>query len=348
MPIEIAGHPVGEGHPCFIIAEAGVNHNGDPGLALKLVEAAAQAHVDAIKFQTFRADQLATPSAPKADYQIKASACAESQLEMLQRLELLPATHRELIAASHRCQLIFLSTPFDETSGNDLNQLGTPAFKVSSGDITHLPLLEHLAAFGKPILLSTGMSTLDEIRVAVDAITTAGNERIVLLHCVSTYPTTPADCNLRAMRTMADAFGFPVGFSDHTLGIEVALAAVALGAAVIEKHFTLDRALPGPDHQASLLPSELGELVKCVRHVETSLGDGLKVPRPSELATAAVARRSLVAAQTISAGTILREHMVAIRRPGSGLAPAQKSLVVGRMARENIPAGTLLDWDQLK
>jgi sialic acid synthase SpsE len=186
------------------------------------------------------------------------------------------------------------------------------------------------------------------VQTAVDVIRQAGNDQIVLLHCVSNYPAAPADCNLRAMGTMAEAFGLPVGFSDHTLGIEVALAAVALGAAVIEKHFTLDRALPGPDHKASLPPAELGELVRAIRAVESALGDGRKVPRPSEASTAAVARRSLVAAETIPAGTVLQEHMIAVRRPGSGLSPAQKPRLVGRTARETIPSGALFSWSQLK
>lgn len=346
--IYIDGRQIGPGQPCFIIAEAGVNHNGDVEMAHRLVDVAIQAKADAVKFQSFKAGRLVVPDAPKADYQLQTTDRAESQLEMLRRLELSPEVHRVLMDYCRKKGILFLSTPFDEESADFLNEIGIPAYKVPSGEITNLPFLAHIASKRKPMIASTGMSSLDEVEAAVRAIRGAGNEELILLHCVSSYPADPADANLRAMHTMAAKFNLPVGYSDHTLGIEVALAAVALGACVIEKHFTLDRNLPGPDHRASLEPNELVALVRGIRVVEVAMGHGRKEPAPCEASASAVARKSLVAARDIPAGTTLTEELIAIKRPGTGLPPAMLSQVVGRIARTDIAAGSLLNPEMLQ
>ena len=343
--IQVENKLIGPGQPVFVIAEAGVNHNGDLKLARALIDVAVDAGADAVKFQTFRADRLATPDAPKAEYQLQTTGDAESQFEMLRRLELSADAHRELHSYCHERGIIFLSTPFDEEAVDLLEELGVPAFKISSGDLTNSPLLEYVAGKGKPVILSTGMSELSELIEAVSVLNTAGCENTVLLHCVSNYPADPAEVNLRAMQTMRSAFDLPVGFSDHTEGIDVALAAVALGACVIEKHFTMDRTLPGPDHRASLEPAELRDLVRSIRRVETALGNGRKVPTVSELETAKVARRSLVAARDIPAGATLERDMVVMRRPGTGMSPAMLNTLLHRQVKRDIAAGTLLDVD---
>ncbi len=345
--IHCANHPVGPDAPCFIIAEAGVNHNGDLTLARQLVEVAVQAGANAVKFQTFTAARMVTSSAPKAEYQKGTTDAAESQYDMLRRLELSEDMHRDLITLCHERGIVFLSTPFDETSADMLHDLGVSAFKVPSGEITNLPLLAHIAHKQQSIILSTGMAHLGEVDEAVRTIRQAGNEQITLLHCVSNYPADPADVNLRAMHTMAAAFQVPVGYSDHTPGIDVALGAVALGACVIEKHFTLDRTLPGPDHRASLEPDELAALVRGIRTVEAALGDGRKQPARSEANTAAVARKSLVAAHDIPAGTRLTHEAIVIRRPGTGLSPALLPYLLGRTVRIDVLAGSLLELEML-
>lgn len=345
--IDIAGHKVGVGRSCFIVAEAGVNHNGSLEMARRLVDVAVRAGVNAVKFQTFKAERLVTGDAPKAKYQMETTGAVESQYEMLRRLELSSETHRNLMAYCQQQGLLFMSTPFDEESADFLAGLGMVVFKIPSGEITNLPFLAHVARKGKPMIVSTGMANLGEVEAAVKTIENAGNQDLVLLHCVSYYPADPADVNLYAMRTMATAFGVPVGYSDHTLGIEVALAAVALGACVIEKHFTLDRSLPGPDHRASLEPDELAALVQGIRTVEAALGHGRKEPAISEMDTAAVARKSLVAARDIPAGTALSEELIAVKRPGTGLPPAMRPYLVGRAVRVSIPAGALLKLEML-
>lgn len=354
-PVEIAGRLVGPDHPCLIIAEAGVNHNGDARRARRLVDAAVEAGANMVKFQTFHAEQLATASAPKARYQLETTSRSESQLEMLRRLELSPQAHREVAAYCRERGIAFLSSPFDEASVDVLAALGVPAFKIPSGELTNLPLLAHAARQGKPMIVSTGMATLAEVETAVRTIREArstlkgvvNRQGLVLLHCVSNYPADPADANLRAMQTMGEAFHVPVGYSDHTPGLTVALAAAALGACVIEKHFTLDRALPGPDHRASLEPHELKALVEGIRTVEAALGHGRKEPTPSEAGTAAAARKSLVAARDIPAGSTLTESLIAIKRPGTGLPPAMIAQVVGRTAVHTIPAGTVLTQEMV-
>ncbi len=342
--IQITGRKVGAGQPCFIIAEAGVNHNGSLELAHRLVEAAAEAGADAVKFQTFKAERLVTRQAPKADYQKKTTGAAESQFEMLERLELSAAAHVQLIEHCRPRNIQFLSTPFEEESADTLIRLGLKALKIPSGEINNLPFLNHVARTGLPVILSTGMASIGEVEQAVEVFRAAGNPELALLHCVSHYPADPADCNLRAMRTLELAFGVPVGFSDHTSGIEVALGAVALGACIIEKHFTLDRTLPGPDHQASLEPAELGALVRGIRKVESALGDGRKVRQASEENTAAVARKSLIARRDIEAGTPLALKDISVMRPGTGLPPSLLPSLLGRKTKAGVPRGTPLSF----
>jgi N-acetylneuraminate synthase len=346
-PIEIAGRPVGPGHPCFIIAEAGVNHNGQIDLARQLVEAAAKAKADAVKFQTFRADRLVTPMAAKARYQQGKTPADESHLEMIRRLELSPEAHIELMDLSRRSGILFLSTPFDEESADFLESLGVAAFKLPSGEVTNHRLLRHVARKSKPIILSTGMCNLGEVESAVRAIDSEGNCNLVLLHTVSNYPAEPSDVNLRAMQTMASAFQKLVGYSDHTLGIEVPLASVALGACVVEKHLTLDKSLPGPDHAASAEPHEFQQLVQSIRCVESALGDGIKTRRASEEDVAAVARRSLTIARQMKAGDPITPTDILIRRPGTGLPPAFAEFVIGRTLRCDAAAGTVLTLEML-
>jgi N-acetylneuraminate synthase/N,N'-diacetyllegionaminate synthase len=346
-PIEIADRSVGRGHPCLIVAEAGVNHNGRVDLARRLIEAAAAAGADAVKFQTFRAERLAGPQAAKAAYQLRTTDASESQFEMLRGLELPLEGYPELMAVCRQRGLLFMSSPFDEESADFLDDLDMPLFKIPSGELTNLPFLAHVARKGKPLIISTGMSTLEEVEAAFDTVVREGNGQIILLHCTSGYPVDPEDANLRAMQTLAKTFGVPVGYSDHTLGIAVPLAAVALGACVIEKHFTLARALPGPDHQASAEPGELASLVHGIRSVEKALGHGRKEPVPSEAAVASVARKSLVAAKDIPAGTKITADLLVLRRPGTGLPPAMLTSVVGRRARRDIEAGTMLEWEMV-
>lgn len=332
----------------FLIAEAGVNHNGSIELACALIDAAKQAGADAVKFQSFKADRLATAGAPKADYQVENTGREESQLEMLRRLELTLGAHRALLAHCRKKRIHFLSTPFDEESADFLDELGLWLFKIPSGEITNLPFLAHVARKGKPIILSTGMSSLAEVRTAVRTIEKAGNRDLVVLHCVSNYPADPADVNLRAMATLEKALGHPAGLSDHTEGIEIPLAAAALGAKVIEKHFTLDRSLPGPDHRASLEPAELTAMVSGIRKIERALGTGKKIPAAAETGTARVARKSLVAAADIARGTVLTPALLAVKRPGTGLAPALAPKLVGRRATRAVPEGTLITMEMFE
>jgi N,N'-diacetyllegionaminate synthase len=345
--VKIGDRPVGDSHRCFVIAEAGVNHNGRVDIACRLIDEAKRAGADAVKFQSFKAEKLVTKSAPKADYQRQSSVDSQSQLEMLRGLELSDQAHRSLLDHCRRSGIAFLSTPFDEESTDLLDGLGVPAFKVSSGELTNLALLAHIAKKGKPIILSTGMAHLDEVSEAVTTIRRFDNPNIILLQCVSNYPADPSDVNLRAMSTMASEFHLPVGYSDHTVGNEVAFAAVALGACIIEKHFTLDKNLPGPDHRASIEPSDLAQLIRGIRSVEVAIGTGRKEPAASELAIAAVARRSLVAGVTIPAGTTVVDDAVISRRPGTGLPPAMRHHVVGRTARVQIPEGTVISLEML-
>jgi N,N'-diacetyllegionaminate synthase len=322
----------------LIIAEAGVNHNGEINLAKKLITAAAAAGADLVKFQTFSAKNLVSSSAPKAEYQKKTTESSESQLEMIQKLELSREDHTVLIEECRANGIGFFSTAFDFQSFDLLMELGClEQIKIPSGELTNLPLLRYMSRFGKPLMLSTGMANLGEIEAAIEAIEVAGTPRhlITVLHCTTEYPTPMEDVNLCAMVAMKKAFGVSTGYSDHTPGIEIPIAAVALGATVIEKHFTLDRNLPGPDHKASLEPHELKAMVEGIRNVERALGDGVKRPSPSELKNKPIARKSLVAIRPISAGEAFSAENIGAKRPGTGLSPMLWDEIVGRIATKN-------------
>jgi N-acetylneuraminate synthase len=345
--VKIGNKWIGDNKPCFIIAEAGVNHNGDVNLAKKLIDAAKRAGADAVKFQTFRAENVVTADAGKANYQKETTGDGESQLEMLKKLELTGRDFKKLFDYSRKKAIVFLSSPFDKTSVDLLDELGIAAFKIPSGEITNLPLLKYIARKKKPIILSTGMSTLGEIEEALGVLRKEGAEEIILLHCVSCYPAASEDINLRAMDTLRRAFKLPVGLSDHTLGIAIPIAAVALGACVIEKHFTLDRYFPGPDHRVSLEPGELKHMVKAIRDVEKALGDGVKKPAEEEKENKGLVRRSLVAKVDIAEGTMLAEEMLDIKRPAGGIEPKYIGLVVGRRAKKDIAKDSLIMWEEV-
>jgi N,N'-diacetyllegionaminate synthase len=338
---------IGDPHPVFIIAEAGVNHNGDLDMALRLIDAAAAAKADAIKFQTFSTERLVTRRAPKAAYQKQTTDSQEGQYAMLERLELSRSDHECLLAHAQDQGIEFLSTPFDHASVDLLVELGVPAIKIGSGELTNFPLLEHIARQKRVIILSTGMAYLSEVEEAVRCIQAYSDAPLILLHCVSNYPAREADVNLRAMLTMRQALGLPIGYSDHTMGVTVPIAAVALGACAIEKHFTLDRSLPGPDHRASLEPDEIRAMVQAIRDVEAALGNGIKRPATSELDTARVARKSIVSQVDIPAGTEITTRMLAIKRPGTGIPPRDLVRVLGRIARVTIPADTVIEWEMI-
>lgn len=351
----------------LIIAEAGVNHNGSLDLALQLIDVAAASGADVVKFQTFRADLLATASAAKAEYQVANTQEGGSQLDMLRRLELSAADHAVLVARCRERGIAFMSTAFDATSLSFLATLDMPALKIPSGDMTCGPLLLQAARLRRPLIVSTGMSTLSDIEQALGVIAfglieareptgradfeaaytgSAGQaalrQYVSLLHCVTQYPTPPSAVNLRAMETMAAAFGLPVGYSDHTAGIEISIAAVARGATIIEKHFTLDRALPGPDHVASLEPAELTALVSAIRNVELALGTRAKRPVAAELPNRAIARRSVVASRPIREGEVFSIEMLSAKRPGTGLSPLGLWDMVGRVAQSDYATDELI------
>jgi len=329
----------------LIIAEAGVNHNGDLEMARRLIDAAADAGADLVKFQTFSADLLATVYAQKAEYQTRTTGAAETQHAMLRRLELDRAAHEMLMAHSRTRNIGFFSSAFDLPSIDLLVSLGLDRFKIPSGEITNLPYLRRIARQGKPIILSTGMATLGEIQAALEALEAAGapREKITVLHCNTEYPTPMSDVNLRAMVAIGQTFNVPVGYSDHTNGIEVSVAAVALGATVIEKHLTLDRELPGPDHKASIEPDEFKAMVAAIRNIEAALGDGAKRPTPSESRNRPVARKSLVASRAIKAGELLSPENVTVKRPGTGMSPMRWDEVIGRPARRDFSIDELIE-----
>jgi N,N'-diacetyllegionaminate synthase len=330
----------------FIIAEAGVNHNGDIGLAKQLIDAAAEAGADLVKFQTFNANRLVTRTAKKADYQNKSTDSKESQHEMLHRLELTVDMHKILIEHCATRNIGFFSTGFDIESIDLLVSLGQDHFKIPSGEITNLPYLRHIGRLGKAVTLSTGMATMGEIEAAIEVLEKVGTarENITVLHCTTEYPTPMAEVNLRAMQSIHAAFGVKMGYSDHTSGIEVAIAAVALGAKVIEKHFTLDRNLPGPDQKASLEPQELKAMVTAIRNIEIALGDGVKRLTPSEARNKPVARKSLVASRAIKAGESFTAENITAKRPGTGISPMRWDEVIGRKSRRDFAIDELIDF----
>jgi len=324
----------------FIIAEAGVNHNGSLELAKKLVDAAADAGADAVKFQTFKASNLVSKSAHKADYQKQSTSADETQYAMLTKLELNDAAHRAIIEHCKARQILFLSTPFDIESADMLEALGMSIYKIPSGEITNLPYLRHISRLGKEIILSTGMSDLREVKNALRVLESEGTRisKITVLHATTEYPCPMEDVNLTAMLTIQKAFRVKVGYSDHTSGIEVPIAAVALGACVIEKHFTLDRAMDGPDHKASLEPDELKAMVSAIRNIEQTLGDGIKRPSPSELKNIPIARKSLVALCNIKKGDLFSVKNLGAKRPGHGVSPMRWDELIGQAARRDFSA----------
>jgi N,N'-diacetyllegionaminate synthase len=328
----------------LIIAEAGVNHNGDIGMAKQLIEVAAEAGVDMVKFQTFSANRLATGSASKAEYQAQSTGESESQHAMLRRLELSSDMHHVLIEHCRTHDIRFFSTGFDVESLDFLVGLGLDLIKIPSGEITNLPYLRRVAAHGKPVILSTGMASLGDIESALAVLEQGGigREHITVLHCNTEYPTPMADVNLRAMRNIGQAFEVAVGYSDHTAGIEVAIAAVALGATVIEKHFTLDPSLPGPDHAASLEPGELKAMVAAIRNIELALGDGIKRASPSEARNMSIARKSIVASRPIRAGEAFTAENITAKRPGTGISPMRWDEVLGRKATRDYASDELI------
>lgn len=344
--VRIQDRCIGKGEPCFIIAEAGVNHNGNVEIAKKLIDCAVGAGADAVKFQTFTAENLVIPGAVKAEYQQQCGE-AESQYDMLKKLELTSGEFRELSVYAGRKGIIFISTPFDSDSADFLDSLGVPAFKIPSGEITNLPLLASVGRKRKPVILSTGMATVGEIDEALTVLRDNGSKDIVILHCTTDYPARYEEANIMAIRTLECAFQIPVGFSDHTHGIHVGVAALALGACVIEKHFTLNRNETGPDHRASIEPDELVNLVRWIRDTEAAFGTGIKAPTPSEKKIMDIARKSIVAACDIPKGTLITGEMLACKRPGTGISPKYLNLVMGRRVKSDISKSEILSWEVL-
>ena len=337
----MAGLKLGE---VFIIAEAGVNHNGSLDLAKRLADVAVDAGADAVKFQTFKTENLVSRNAKKADYQKETTDTSESQFDMIKKLELDMDTHQKLIDHCQENNIMFLSTPFDNDSVNLLSDLGLQIFKIPSGEITNLPYLRHIGSLDKQVILSTGMSNIQEVEDALTILVGAGTlkENITVLHANTMYPTPMEDVNLNAMLTMQRELGVAVGYSDHTLGIEVDIAAVAMGASVIEKHFTLDKTMDGPDHQASLEPKELKAMVSAIRNIEKALGGNEKKPSPSEGINIDIVRKSIVATKTIKKGELLSDDNISTKRPGTGLSPMKWDEVIGTVASKNYQSDELI------
>ncbi len=354
--VAIGNKKIGAGNPAYVIAEAGVNHNGDPKLAKRLIDVAKKAGADAVKFQTFTTDEIVTTHAEQAAYQAHNTGIEESQASMLKKLELGHDTFAELKKYADEMGIEFLSTPFSAADADFLDTIGVPAFKVSSGDLTNIPFLEHLAKKNKPIIISTGMATLSEIRESFDALTKAGARDVIILQCASEYPAPLNHINLRVMDTLRKEFDVPVGFSDHTEGTVAGVYAASLGASIIEKHFTLDRSLPGPDHAASLQPEELADMIRVIRTTmldsldipEDVLGSAQKKPTASELVTAKLVRKGVAARVAIKSGEKLTGENAFVARPEGPIAPKEWSKVLGKKASLDIPAGALLSWDMIE
>lgn len=344
--IEFDGRKIGKDQPVFIIAEAGVNHNGDIELAKQLVDKALKAGADAVKFQTFKVEDLVTKETEMADYQKENIGEKKSQYDMIREVELDNEDFEELKRYCDDKGILFLSTPHTLEAADILESL-VPIYKVGSGDLTNLPFLENLAGKRKPIILSTGMGTLGEVEEAVECIRKIGNEELILLHCVTDYPVSIEDVNLRAMLTLRGSFKTIVGYSDHTLGITAPIAAVSMGASVIEKHFTLDKGMKGPDHKASLEPEEFEEMVDKIRELEKGLGDGIKRPTENEEKIKQVARKSIVAKEKISEGSVIDEDMLEIKRPGTGIKPKHLEKLIGKKVNCDIKKDELITWDMI-
>ncbi|MBN1645408.1 N-acetylneuraminate synthase [Candidatus Woesearchaeota archaeon] len=358
--LDIGGKRVGPGQPCFIIAEAGVNHNGDINLAKKLVDAAVEAGADCVKFQTFKSENLVTKAADMAEYQEKNLGEKDSQFSMLKKLELKLEDFKTLKEYCDRKGIIFMSTPHTQDTCEYLNPL-MPAFKLGSPDLNNIPYLKRIAKFNKPIVLATGMGTMEEVKEAEQTIFNEGNNKLILLHCTTNYPCPRNEVNLRAMKTMMDQVKSLVGYSDHTEGIDVCVMAVKLGAFMIEKHFTLDKNMPGPDHKASNNPAELKQLIAAVRRIEsdrkalaefpmdeTVLGSPEKKPNKSEVEMMKVVRKSIASAKKIPKGTEIQEDMLVIKRPSSGIAPKELEKLVGKRAAQDIPSDIPVTWDMVE
>ena len=328
----------------FIIAEAGVNHNGSVDLAKKLIDVASISGADAVKFQTFKAENLVSKNAQKADYQKQTTDALESQFDMIKKLELDVETHKELIAYCQEKDIMFLSTPFDHESINLLSDLGLDIFKIPSGEITNLPYLRHIGSLGKKVVLSTGMSNLGEVGDALNILINTGTSKdnITVLHANTMYPTPMEDVNLNAMLTIQKEFGVDIGYSDHTLGIEVDIAAVAMGASCIEKHFTLDKTMDGPDHKASLEPEELKAMVGAIRNIEKALGSSEKKPSPSESVNIKVVRKSIIASKDIQKGDLLTDKNITVKRPGNGISPMKWDDIVETIATKDYRTDDLI------
>jgi N,N'-diacetyllegionaminate synthase len=344
--LNIADRWVGDEQPCFIIAEAGANHNRDLGLAKELIAVASEAKADAVKFQTYSAETLYSRRTPRFTY--LEGITDKSTWDLIKEIELPREWQAELAAEASKRGILFMSTPFDYRAVDELDALGVPAFKMASFEIVDLPLMRYAASRGKPMIVSTGLADYEDISDALAACRAVGNASVVLLQCASLYPAPPGRMNLRTMETMRRAFGVPTGLSDHSLGIHVSVAGAALGACVIEKHYTLSRSLRGPDHPFAIEPGELRELVRQVREVQEALGDGLKLgPAPEELEMHQKARRSLVAARDIRLGTRIEREMVVVKRPGFGIKPKYLDLVIGRVAKQDIAEDTVLTWEMV-
>lgn len=348
--IRIGKKVVGYGKPIFVIAEAGVNHNGKLNLALKLIDAAAYAGADAVKFQTWKAEEVVIPSVAKAGYQKKNTTRDESQLEMLKKLELHEKFYRPIIRHCRKRNIIFLSTPHGGFESIDfLSRLNIAAFKFGSGDLNNFPILEYAARLGKPMVISTGMATLKEVQETVRRIRRAGNKKIIVLHCTTNYPTPFEEVNLRAMQTLMENLPVLVGYSDHTLGVQAPIMASMLGARVIEKHLTLNKKMPGPDHKASAEPNEFKEMVDAIRNIKTILGSAVKKPTQSEKAIMPVVRKSLVSLRAIKKGEKFSRKNVGIKRPGTGIEPKYFSYLVGSpRADRDIIKDSLINWKDVK
>lgn len=330
---------------CYIIAEAGVNHNGDLKLAKNLINAAKDSEADAVKFQTFKTDEMVTKTAKKAEYQ--ENSLKESQYDLIKKLELSDDDLRKLFQYATKKEITFLSSPFDFYSVDILDDIGVPIFKIGSGEITNFPLLEHVASKGKPVILSTGMATMTEITDTVNFLKNK-TSNLILMHCVTSYPANIKDINLKVIETLRNTFKLPVGYSDHTLGIELSIAAAALGSCVIEKHFTINRTYDGPDHRASLEPPEFKKMVKYIRNVEKSMGDGIKRLTEEENEIKKIVRKSIVAKMNIPQGTILTDKMLAIKRPGTGIEPKYLKSLIGKKALLKIEKDDILRWNLLE
>jgi N,N'-diacetyllegionaminate synthase len=342
--ININEHTVGSESPVFIIAEVGVNHNGDLALAKQLIKEAARCGANCVKFQTFKADRVVTKDAPKANYQLKTTAAEESQLNMLKNLELPFSNYKEIIEYCNQEDVVFMSTPYNVEDVDFLDELGVSAYKLASMHIVEPYFLNYVSQKGKPILLSTGMATLDEVDEAVRSVRDSGNKDLILLQCTTNYPSRIEDANLLAMQTMANDFNVNVGYSDHTQDDIVCIVSIALGAKVIEKHFTLDKKLPGPDQSTSADPEEFSRLVKKIRDAESILGSSLKEPSDIEMENAYGMRRSIVAKCDIDAGDLITEDMLTFKRPSNGLSPSYMNKIIGKHAKVNMAVDTLVQW----